>query len=225
MTLAGLVVVFLALAAAFLLNLWGRSISLPPIPLVETNFLDTATVRQSYADLVRTKADLSDFDCYACHEKGKPPPLRFDTNQNLIIPKEHSDIVMGHGSHGRNNNCFNCHNENDLTLLQTRDGHEVKFTDSQLLCGSCHGPTYRDWEAGAHGRTSGHWEQSAGAAERKICVNCHNPHSPKFPGRKPAPGPNLLHPVAQSRMGGTADEPAREDARPTEIANATQSSH
>jgi hypothetical protein len=41
----------------------------------------TATVRRSYADLVRAKEDLSDFDCYACHEKNKPPVLRYDANQ------------------------------------------------------------------------------------------------------------------------------------------------
>jgi hypothetical protein len=140
--------------------------------------------------------DLSDFDCYACHERGKPPVLRFDTNQNLIVPKEHPDIVMGHGSHGRNNNCFNCHNESNLELLQTRDGHEIKFADSPALCGSCHGPTYRDWDAGVHGRTSGYWDRSLGAAQRKACVNCHNPHSPRFPGRHPAPGPHQLHEVA-----------------------------
>ena len=195
--LLGLAVIFLALTAAFCANLWGRSARLSPIPLVDPAFLDTATVRQSYADLIRAKADLSDFDCYACHEKSKPPPLRFDTNQNLIIPKEHSDIVMHHGSHERNNNCFNCHNENNLTLLQTRDGHEVNFTNSQLLCGSCHGPTYRDWEAGVHGRTSGYWDRALGAYDRKICVNCHNPHAPKFPGRKPAPGPHPLRAAGQ----------------------------
>ncbi len=187
---------FTVLAVAFLANLWGRPVPLPSISLVDTNFLDTATVRRSYADMVRAKEDLSDFDCYACHEKGKPPTLRFDTNQNLIIPKEHSDIVMHHGSHERNNNCYNCHNESNLTLLQTRDRHEVQFTNSQLLCGSCHGPTLRDWEAGVHGRTSGFWDRSLGAADRKLCVNCHNPHSPKFPGRQPAPGPHPLHAVA-----------------------------
>jgi len=221
LTLAGLVVIFSALAAAFLLNLWGRPAPLYPIPLVDTNFLDTATVRRSYADLARAGEDLSDFDCYACHEKGKPPTLRYDTNQNLIIPKEHSDIVMQHGSHGRNNNCFNCHDENNLTLLQTRDGHEVTFANSQMLCGSCHGPTLRDWQAGAHGRTSGYWtntfssafsnapeasahagtngywERSTVPAGREICVNCHNPHSPKFPGRKPAPGPHPLRAVTR----------------------------
>ncbi len=185
---------FLALAAAFLLN-DARPLVPRPIPLVATNFLDTATVRRSYADLQRAGEDLSDFDCYTCHEKGKPPTLRFDTNDNLIVPREHSDIVMGHGSHGRNNNCFNCHDENNLTLLQVRNGRTVTFNDSQLLCGSCHGPTYRDWEAGVHGRTSGYWDRGLGAMDRKLCVNCHNPHSPQFPGRKPAPGPHLLHPV------------------------------
>ncbi len=88
----------------------------------------------------------------------------------------------------------------DLTLLQTRDGRKVSFSNSQLLCGSCHGPTYRDWEAGAHGRTSGYWDRSLGPIDRKICANCHNPHSPHFPGRKPAPGPHLLHPVATASV-------------------------
>jgi len=100
---------------------------------------------------------------------------------------------MGHGQHGRNNNCFNCHNETNLTLLQPRDGRPLTFADSSPLCGSCHGPTYRDWEAGAHGRISGYWDRAQGPFKRQNCVNCHNPHSPKFPPRKPAPGPHLLH--------------------------------
>jgi formate-dependent nitrite reductase cytochrome c552 subunit len=195
--LRGLVVLFGVLTAAFLLNLWGRSVPLRPIPLVDPSFLDTATVRRSYANLVQAKEDLSDFDCYVCHEKNKPPVLRYDAKQNLIIPPEHSDIVMGHGEHGRNNNCFNCHNETNLEQLQTRDGRVVKFQDSPQLCGSCHGPTFEDWEAGAHGRISGYWDRKLGPFKRQDCVDCHNPHLPKFPGRKPAPGPHpLREPVA-----------------------------
>ncbi len=192
-----LTVLFALLAAAFYFDLWGRPVPHQDIALVSTNFLDTATARRSYVDLVRLGEDLSDFDCYTCHEKGKPPPLRFDTNQNIIVAKEHSDIVMGHGSHNRNNNCFNCHNETNLERLQTRDGRELKFADSPQLCGSCHGPTYRDWEAGVHGRTSGYWNRQLGPYTRVVCASCHNPHAPRFPGRAPAPGPHLLHPVAQ----------------------------
>ena len=221
------------------------------------------------------------------------------------------DIVMGHGKHGRNNNCFNCHNETNLTLLQPRDGRELTFADSAQLCGSCHGPTYRDWVAGAHGRISGYWDRGSSPFsedeirdlpklvdrlrhqsdpvsgfvwrqflnpeqvllanyqpsapntkqaqdvvvkalnkiigepsiyqpdrfkdillspettslmqqsqqdanlvrlnrllledafpleltrnQRKVCVNCHNPHAPPFPSRKPAPGPHPLREIA-----------------------------
>jgi hypothetical protein len=193
-----LAVCFAALAAAFLADLWGHPQGLNPIPPVDPSVIDTATVRESYADLIRAKADLSDFDCYTCHEKGKPPPLRFDANQNIIIPKEHANIVMGHGRHNRNNNCFNCHNESNLEQFQTRDGRELKLSESTPLCGSCHGPTYRDWEAGAHGRISGYWDRELGAFTRKDCVQCHNPHLPAFPPRKPAPGPHPLRSAGEA---------------------------
>jgi len=190
--LLALAVLFMALFAAFLLKAWGRPVRLAPIPLVDASFTSNATVRVSYAQLVSAKADLSDFDCYACHERNKPPTLRFDEQHNLLIPKEHSDIVMGHGSHNRNNLCFNCHDETNLEVFQTRDGRQLKLSESTKLCGSCHGPTYRDWEAGAHGRTSGYWNRELGSITRQDCVSCHNPHAPKFPSRQPAPGPHAL---------------------------------
>src|SRR5690349_17928955 len=88
--LMGLAAVFLLLAAGFLFDMGRRPAEMPSIPLVDPMFIDKATVRIAYPDLVKAKADLSDFDCYVCHEKGKPPILRFDTNNNLIVPKEHA---------------------------------------------------------------------------------------------------------------------------------------
>ena len=190
LTLLVLMGVFLALAVGFVLNLWGRTTPRPEIPLVDPSFISTATVRTSSAELVANKEDLSDFDCYGCHEKNKPPTLRFDADHNLIVPQEHSDIVMKHGSHNRNNLCFNCHDETNLEVLQTRDGRQLKFSESTQLCGSCHGPNYRDWEAGAHGRTSGFWNRSMGPITRKDCVSCH----------KPAPPPHPLRPLAKPTL-------------------------
>lgn len=192
LTLGILTVILAGLTVAFLSDLWGRAVPLPEIPLVQPWVTNTATVRTNYADLIRMKADLSDFDCYACHDKKKPPVLKFDTNHNIVVPEEHKDIVMGHGRHNRNNVCYNCHDESNLELVQTRDGRELKLSESTPLCGSCHGPTYRDWEAGVHGRTSGFWDRQAGPIDRKPCVSCHNPHAPKFPSRQPAPGPHPL---------------------------------
>ncbi len=199
--LAALTGIFALMAGLFLANLWGRP-SRPANPLVDEAFLDTAPWRQSYADLARAKEDLSDFDCYACHEKNEPPPIRYDADLNIIIPEEHETIKMGHGSHQRNNHCFNCHNESNLLVLHTRDGRELSFAESSVLCGSCHGPTYGDWEAGAHGRISGYWDRSRGPAHRLDCVNCHNPHAPRIPSRTPAPPPSPLR--------GPRTDPSRE---------------
>ena len=190
--LAGLVISFAGLAVLFVADLWGRPPAGRKIPLVDVAFLETKPFRRSYANLVAAKEDMSDYDCYTCHEKAKPWPIRFDANQKIIIPKEHANIVMGHGSHDRNNLCSNCHNEANLVTLQVRDGRELKFDNPTPLCGSCHGPTYRDWESGAHGRTSGHWDTTKGDVQRLVCVNCHDPHSPHIPSLAPAPGPHGL---------------------------------
>lgn len=192
--LLGVTGAFFGLVAVLLAGTWGQPPPKPDIPLVDPAFLDTTASRQSYSDLVRAKEDLSDFSCYVCHERGQPPQIKFDAEHNVIVPEEHENIVMGHGSHKRNNHCFNCHNENNRETLHIRDGRDLPFSESSLLCGSCHGPTLRDWEAGAHGRISGHWDRSRGEFRRLDCVNCHDPHSPRIPSRKPAPGPHPLHP-------------------------------
>ncbi len=186
---------FLGLGAGFYLDLWGHQAKSPPIPLVDTNFISTATARMSAADLVKSGGDTSDFDCYTCHERNKPLKLKLNDDGDVVVPKEHENIVMAHGRHHRNNNCFNCHDETNLELLQTRDGRHLKIVESPALCGSCHGPTYRDWEAGVHGRTSGYWKRELGAIDRKVCTSCHNPHAPAFPSRQPAPGPHPLRPL------------------------------
>ncbi len=205
LVLSGLTGGFLLLGAAMLANLWGHPAKLPSIPLVDPAFLDQTASRSSYADLQREKADLSDFKCYVCHEKKEPPVLKFDEQHNLLIAEEHAEsIKMGHGSHNRNNLCFNCHNETNLLTFSIRDGQELPFAESTRLCGSCHGPTIRDWEAGAHGRTNGYWNRQAGEIHRLDCVNCHNPHSPHIPGRHPAPPPHLLHAPVESEVPAEA---------------------
>lgn len=191
--LGGLTVVFLGLGGFFLAGARSPGPVRAEVPLVDTKFLDTSPWRQTYADLVKAKEDLSDYDCYACHEKKSPPPIRFDAKGTIVIPKEHGNIVPGHGSHDRNNLCYNCHNEQNLETLQVRDGRQVKFDNIPPLCGSCHGPTLRDWEAGAHGRTSGYWDRKLGEMVRLSCANCHDPHAPRIPTREPAPGPHTLH--------------------------------
>jgi uncharacterized CHY-type Zn-finger protein len=206
--LAGIAVAFVGLAGLFAAAPWGGPAAVKKNPPVDRAFLETTPWRRTYADLARAKEDLSDYDCYTCHEKKNPPPIRFDENHKIVIPTEHANIVMGHGSHDRNNLCYNCHNEQNLLTLQVRDGREVKFDNIPPLCGSCHGPTLRDWDAGAHGRTNGYWDRAKGDIERLSCANCHNPHAPRIPTRAPAPGPHSLrendHPSAATEEPATS---------------------
>lgn len=185
--------VFVILLLVFSLDLLGRPLEVRPLPLVDQELLKTETWRRSYADLLAADAEeLFNYDCYVCHEEDKAVTLSYDEDHKLVVPEEHANIVMDHGAHGRNNNCLNCHNPNNLLRLQARRGQDLKFEASSQLCGSCHGPTKEDWDAGAHGRTSGHWDPSAGERKRADCVNCHDPHAPDFPKFPPLPAPRHL---------------------------------
>ena|ERR1051326_538019 len=201
--LIGLTALFFGLRWAFMRDLWGRPDACPSYVFVDPIFTNTATVRQSTAQLKKSGGDTSGVECYTCHERNKTPQLRFDTSHNIVLPKEHEDLVMNHGRNNRNNTCFNCHSYTNLESLLVRDGRTLQIEESTLLCGSCHGPTYRDWEIGVHGRVSGFWNPALGSATRQDCVSCHDPHNPAFPSRKPAPGPHPLHPTL---AGGHAKE-------------------
>jgi len=197
-------VLFIALAEAFRLDLWGRPEPLREVPLVDAAFTNTATVRVSAAELIRSDGDTSGFDCYACHDQKKPVVVKVDEKGEIVLPEEHNDLVIQHGRHGRNNHCYNCHDPAALNTVVTRDGHRFKFEESSRLCAGCHGPTYRDWEVGIHGRVTGYWDREQGAVTKQDCTSCHNPHAPAFPSIKPAPGPHPLHPPpARSREPAT----------------------
>ena len=185
----GLSLLFCGLGAAFLFDLWGRPDTLVPVPPVAPDFTNTTTVRQSAAELFRTGGDTSGMSCYACHDARKQVIVHLDTNNNVILPKEHNDLVMRHGRNNRNDYCFNCHDSQNLEQLRPHAGPAMKLTEGSRLCGSCHGPTYRDWEAGIHGRVSGYWDRQRGAITRQDCTSCHDPHNPAFPSMKPGPGP------------------------------------
>ena len=129
-------------------------------------------------------------NCVVCHTPAHSVEIEYDADGNTLIPPAHAgDIAIAHGGNGRNSSCFNCHNPDKLDQLVTRDGTTLKLEEATLLCASCHGPTYRDWEAGIHGRTTGYWRRDLGPARREGCASCHDPHAPAFPQFIPRPGP------------------------------------
>ncbi|MBS1153363.1 MAG: Doubled motif (Paired 1), partial [Myxococcaceae bacterium] len=119
--------------------------------------------------------------CMDCHgEKDLPPnPLRRQ------LEDKHTNIkLINHDEEHRW--CLDCHDLNDRDSLHLAGGELVPFTESYRLCGQCHGPQYRDWKVGIHGKRTGYWN---GAKRYLLCVNCHNPHNPRFAPIKPLPPP------------------------------------
>jgi predicted CXXCH cytochrome family protein len=149
-------------------------------------------------------------NCAECHPANDPVKLDYDAAGVVIAPPAHQGLLaMAHGRNFRNENCYNCHDRDQLDQLHAPDGTKLKFEQATLLCAGCHGPTYRDWEAGVHGRTGGYWDRKLGPIDRQECTSCHDPHAPAFTGLIPMPGPHLLHPLSTPPApAATAPSPA-----------------
>jgi len=117
------------------------------------------------------------FPCSNCHADLTPDPTRRELTM-------HDDIVLKHDEEHRW--CLDCHDLNNRDQLHLANGAPVPFTESYRLCGQCHGPQFRDWRTGVHGKRTGYWN---GPKRYLLCVNCHNPHHPRFAPLKPLPPP------------------------------------
>lgn len=132
-------------------------------------------------------------NCMECHRD-----LVDNDQPRTDINHYHDSVQMDHGLNGR---CINCHDQKDRNKLVLRDGSTIGFSDSTLLCSNCHGPAYRQWQRGVHGKTLGYWDPEQGEQNRLQCVECHNPHSPHYDPMAPLPGPNTLRMGDQDTSG------------------------
>ncbi len=112
--------------------------------------------------------------CSTCHSV-KPPNRATRTAADL--DQFHQHLRIAHGTLG----CYACHNPNDADTLRLADDTTVEYSDVMTLCGQCHGPQARDYEHGGHGGMTGYWDLRRGPRQRNNCIDCHDPHAPKFP--------------------------------------------
>ncbi len=117
------------------------------------------------------------YNCMECH---KLFPARWHYDDRPF--NEHKDIKLDHGN---NRFCLNCHHPANRNAFVDYDGAEIAESDVVELCAKCHGTIYRDWQAGAHGRPNGYWNVRAGPKTKLRCIQCHDPHSPRFKEMKP----------------------------------------
>lgn len=179
-------------AVVFVLSPTGSDVPRPGPAVLAAGALSTAPPRAMMQDPPTVKLGGFERDCQDCH-------FIFDRDEKVGRRlRQHTDVVL---DHGRNNRCLGCHDQHDRNRLTLGGDESVGFADSDQLCSSCHGPTWRDWDRGIHGRASGSWDIGSGQRGKLTCVQCHDPHSPAFATLAPLPGPNTLR--MGERYGGT----------------------
>ena len=164
----------------------------PPVGLSADAHLDKTPPRQTVGlDLVRSGWT---YNCMECH-KLFPAKWHYDRPLN-----EHQDIRL---EHGNNRFCLNCHHPTNRNAFVDYDGAEIAQADVVQLCAKCHGPIYRDWQAGVHGRSNGFWLAGSGPKTKLRCIQCHDPHHPQFQSVKPL-APCVIRPAPPIRPGRAA---------------------
>lgn len=171
----------------------------PAVGLASDTHLDKTPPRATKGlDLVKSGWT---YNCMECH---KLFPARWHYDDRPF--NEHKDIRL---EHGNNRFCLNCHHPTNRNAFVDYDGAEIAQADVVKLCAKCHGTIYRDWEVGVHGRQNGHWNASLGEKTRLRCIQCHDPHSPKFKAMKPlAP---LRYPARAANSPTINQESARHE--------------
>ncbi|MBI5767186.1 MAG: hypothetical protein HZA93_05275 [Verrucomicrobia bacterium] len=146
----------------------------PRVGLATDTHLDKTPPRKTVGlDLIRSGWT---YNCMECH---KLITARWHYDRPMV---EHQAVKL---EHGNNRFCLNCHHPKNRSAFVDYDGAEIAQKDAVQLCAKCHGTTHRDWQAGVHGRQNGFWKADAGEKTRLSCIQCHDPHHPKFAEQKP----------------------------------------
>ena len=128
------------------------------------------------------------FPCTECHKDIVPNPRK------RVLVDMHDDISAMFNHDPENRWCLDCHDLKNRDSLKLASGKLLDFKESYKLCGQCHGEKLRDWKVGVHGKRTGEWN---GKKEYFLCVNCHNPHSPRFKEVTPDPPPTRQEDIKQ----------------------------
>jgi hypothetical protein len=149
----------------------------PAVGLSTDKHLDKSPVRKTKGlDLVRLGWSHNCMDCHRLF------PAQWARKEFV----EHKSVKLAHGA---NRFCLNCHHATNRNAFTDYDGSEIAEKNVVQLCGRCHGPAHRDWKAGVHGRRNGFWDKARGKQTQLRCIQCHDPHQPKFPPLKAKQAP------------------------------------
>jgi hypothetical protein len=131
--------------------------------------------------------------CSTCHGIREPNP---ENRRPSDLKQFHQEMPMAHGELA----CYACHNPADIDTLRLADGSVVEYPDVMNLCAQCHGAQAKKYARGIHGGMTGYWDLTRGGRVRNNCIDCHDPHVPKFPMMQPTfkPRDRFLFPSVHS---------------------------
>lgn len=111
--------------------------------------------------------------CVTCHSMRDRTTVPEST---ASLKEFHVGMSFDHGGLS----CASCHRGGQPPMLGLADGQLVPTSEAMQLCAQCHGPQFRGYKRSAHGGGRGHWDQSRGPKDKNHCVDCHDPHVPRF---------------------------------------------
>lgn len=119
-------------------------------------------------------------ECSTCHSLRSTTTL---SDVNTTTKQFHKGLSFQHG----HLTCISCHTTRPFQapMFHLSDGSEIPTQEAIRLCTQCHGPQYRDYQHGSHGGMNGYWDMSRGSRLRNHCVDCHDPHVPRFQSSRP----------------------------------------
>lgn len=112
--------------------------------------------------------------CASCHANF-PPNSQLASAADL--DEFHQGLTFEHGKLL----CGSCHQPPHYSALRLADNRTVEYGEIQQLCAQCHAKQASEYEHGAHGGMNGYWDLSRGSRRRHACIDCHDPHAPRFP--------------------------------------------
>lgn len=136
--------------------------------------------------------------CSTCHSVREPD---FSNRQPKDLDQFHQNMQLAHGTLS----CYSCHHPDDADSLRLADTTKVAYAEVMTLCAQCHGTQARDYKHGTHGGMNGYWDLSRGPRTRNNCIDCHDPHVPKFPSMKPTFKPRDRFLTPQASLESTHD--------------------
>jgi Doubled CXXCH motif (Paired_CXXCH_1) len=112
--------------------------------------------------------------CSTCHSVRQ---ANLENKTAATVDEFHQGMSFNHG----NITCYACHNPNESDALRLADGSSITYENVMTLCSQCHSKQAESFAHGAHGGMNGHWDLSRGPQMKNNCIDCHDPHVPKYP--------------------------------------------